>query len=624
MYRISVPVDNSMLKTSGRDRIAEEVEKMEAERVFLSMECYAIDKQKQEKAFSELADNAAYFHKKGYEVGAWICAFMFREPNSYQHMVTLGGSSAGACPTDENFIAFAADYLKQIARSGVDLIMFDDDFRLGWLGNGPACFCPNHLAAINRITGETHTREELQELVFAGGKNRYRDAWLQANGDSMRHFSERMRQAVDEVNPAVRLGFCACMSSWDVDGNDAGELTRILAGNTKPFLRLNGAPYWAKCRSRGNSLQDLVELERMESSWTRDGEIELMAEGDVNPRPRQTTPANYLEGFDTAMRAAGCTDGILKYAIDYYANADYETGYVKRHVRNLPLYREIDRYFGGKRHVGVRVWESMKKVADFVVPTVANPETDPEFLLFSGGARTLAHNTVPTTYEGTGVTGILFDEAARHVGEEAFSKGLILDIAAAEILTERGYDVGIAKFGKSVPSGSFERFVHDNNHILTWNAPMCEITLREGAEVLSDSETSVGTLPVSYRYENAKGQRFLVINMQSRYTSEPASTVFKHYARSRQYAEMAEWLGGEKLPAYVYGNPALYIQCKEGDGALAVGLWNFWPDDVLDPVVELAKPYSQIEFIHCTGRLDGDRVYLSDIAPFGFAGFEVK
>ena len=81
----------------------------------------------------------------------------------------------------------------------------------------------------------------------------------------------------------------------------------------------------------------------MESSWTKAGDIEILAEGDAFPRPRTRCPASYLEGFDTAIRASGCTDGILKYGIDYFSNTDYETGYAAFHrrlslIRNIPIY----------------------------------------------------------------------------------------------------------------------------------------------------------------------------------------------------------------------------------------------------------------------------------------------
>ncbi len=113
----------------------------------------------------------------------------------------------------------------------------------------------------------------------------------------------------------------------------------------------------------------------------------------------------------------------------------------------------------------------------------------------------------------------------------------------------------------------------------------------------------------------------MVLNINTRFGSD---NVLKHYARSRQYAEQIKWLSGQKLPAYAYGNPALYMQCKQDESGMAVGLWNFFADTAIEPVIELGKEYSKIEFINCDGRLEGDKVYLSDIQPFGFVAFEVK
>lgn len=126
---------------------------------------------------------------------------------------------------------------------------------------------------------------------------------------------------------------------------------------------------------------------------------------------------------------------------------------------------------------------------------------------------------------------------------------------------------------------------------------------------------------MSYRYENSDGNRFLVLNVNTRSGS---SNVLKHYARSKQYSENIPWLSGNKLPAYVYGNPALYIISKKNDSSMAVGLWNFFADTAIDPIVELDSEYSGIEFLNTNGKLDGNKVYLNDIPPFGFAGFEIK
>ena len=100
--------------------------------------------------------------------------------------------------------------------------------------------------------------------------------------------------------------------------------------------------------------------------------------------------------------------------------------------------------------------------------------------------------------------------------------------------------------------------------------------------------------------------------------------MLKHYERGRQIAEHALWLSGQKLPAYVYGHPSLYMQTKEKDGAMAVGLWNFFADTAIEPVVALGKAYTDIQFINCNGRLENDKVYLEDILPYAFVGFEVR
>ena len=81
------------------------------------------------------------------------------------------------CPTDENFVRFATDYVKDMAKCGVSIIQFDDDFRYGFLSDSPACLCDGHIAEINRITGENSTREELEKYITSGGKNKFCDAY---------------------------------------------------------------------------------------------------------------------------------------------------------------------------------------------------------------------------------------------------------------------------------------------------------------------------------------------------------------------------------------------------------------------------------------------------------------
>lgn len=629
MYKISVPVMNSNVKRSNRERLLKEIKRFNAERIFLALDTYEMDYDKRKEVLEELADNCRFFKENGFEVGAWIWTFWVNNNTEFRNMRSIEGIEIEnfMCPTDEKFVEFSVDYISDVAKCGVDIIQFDDDFRYGFLSNTPACLCDKHIEIINSITGENCTREEIYNNIISGGKNKIRDAYLKVNGDSLRSFASAVRTAVDKVNPQIRVGSCACMSSWDIDGTNAYELAKILAGDTKPFVRLAGAPYWAVNKSWGNNLQDVIELERMESSWTRHDDIEIFAEGDAYPRPRINCPASYLEGFDTAIRVSGCTDGILKYGIDYTSNADYETGYAKFHQRNKETYKNINRLFANKTNVGVRVYEAMEKIADMVMPTKVNDEVKIDHLFFSRAARTLSCNSIPTVYEGDGVCGMVFDENARNLPLSALKNGLILDIAAAEILTERGIDVGLEKIisklevnNNSIVVNMEEHFLNNDNNISLLGDTVYDIVINKNAEILSDTQTTVGKTPISYRYENANGERFLVFNINTR---ADTTNMLRHYARGRQIADNIPWLSGKKLPAYVYGHPSLYMQCKKNEKSMSVGLWNFFADTAIDPIIELDKNYSSITFSDCSGELLEDKVSLSDIPPFGFVSFEV-
>ena len=631
MYKIAVPIYNANFKRSDREKLLKELKRFDANRVFLGIDTYNTDENKKKEFFDTVVDNCKFLKENGYEVGAWYWTFWVNNNTKFTNMRSIKGEEIKnfMCPTDEEFVKFASDYIMEMAKCGFDLIQFDDDFRYGFLADSPACLCDNHIKIINDITGENSTREELEKHILTGSKNKFRDAYLKANGDAFRNFAAAMRKSVDKINPNIRLGYCACMTNWDIDGTDAYEIAKILAGNTKPFVRLIGAPYWAVNKSWNNELADVIELERMESAWTRHSDIEILAEGDVYPRPRIDCPASYLEGFDTAIRASGCTDGIIKYGLDYTSNADYEKGYAAFHERNKPIYKQIEKIFSDKKSCGVRVYESMKKVSDMVMPTKVNTNVDIQDLFFSKAARTLSSCSIPTVYEGEGVCGIVFDENARNLPLLALNKGLILDIAAAEILEERGIDVGLKDIGEALGDGSDslikgmeEHFISDNNYISIKGATYYDISLKENAQILSDIETYEGKIPLSYRYENENGNRFLVLNVNTRVNY---SSMLKHYARSRQYAENIPWLSGENLPAYIYGNPSLYVQCKKSSNEMAVGLWNFFADSVLEPKIVLDKEYKTFDCKNYSGTLEGNVLKLNkEIPPYGFVFFTVK
>lgn len=623
MYKVSVPIMNFNVERAGREALAEEIKKFGASRVWLAMRAYHDDEKQRERDFRMLRENTAYFKAQGFEVGAWYWSFMVPGEHNYTKMVSLDGKPVNfICPFDKDFLKLAVRHITDVAESGVDMIQFDDDFRFSLLGAEPCCVCDHHIKRINEKTGDSLTREELCEKILLGEDNKYRQAWVEANGESLVGFAKEMRDAVDKVNPKIRIGVCSCTSSWDIDGGRTKEIDRILAGENKPFRRLIMAPYWAASREWGNKLQNVIELERMESLCC-DDDVEVIGEGDPYPRPRTNCPASYLEIFDTALRADGGFDGILKYGLDYYSTAEYEKGYALRHIKNKDLYAQIDKYFGDKELCGVRIYENPDKItgSNFEEKGVMNG------LFFTPSAHILSENSIPTIWSGEGVFNMALGDNIKIMPEEEMKKGVIIDAKAARILIENGVDVGCEFLtDKHEVNGITERFEKQKeyvNHLQKIYA--YDVSVKEGADVLSnlfeDEECLGKPHPAVYIYTNDKGYKFFVFtfNFKSQKRRD-----YCFYARSREIADGIKALTGNSLPAYSCGNPDLYIMTKKKSGAMAVGLWNCFADIIYDAVVELDKEYSEVSFINCGGRLEGDRVYIEEIPAFGIAGFEVK
>lgn len=624
MYLINIPINcDKFHRTANKQLILDELKAFDVDRVMLNFETtldghvVLYDENDYQRQIDRMREACAFFQQHGYEVGAWFWGLQFDEQFAFTTIKTLNGKNVDrfACPTDASFLKKIQQCLIDVARTGVDIILLNDDLRFGaWGGFG--CLCGNHFRMICDEFGEQIAEEELAELITSGGKNKYRDAFLKANRRSLENYAIKMREAVDTVNPNIRLGFCACMTSWDIDG-DAFKLARLFAGRTKPILRLIGAPYWSTNRKEKNRLQNIIELERMEASWNPYPEIELIAEGDVYPRPRLNCAANYLEGFDTALRASGALDGILRICMDYVSNVGYESGYLKKYIKNKPIYADIKKYFEGKKHTGIRIYESQNKVSVIQNPNALGGKSDMEEVFYSVAARVLAASAIPTVYDGLGVTGIVFGENAYALEEESLSNGLIIDLLAAKILTDRGIDVGIDRFGEAIPI-KFQYFGGDDNYIIAQNCFAFDVKIKPDAEIISYGAKTLENpnIPFCYRYQNGNRQKFLVFNCEG----GVCENLLKHPANAEIIAKSAEWLSGQRLPAYCCGNPNLYMQCKEDEDSTVIGLWNFFEDEALDPVVHLDRTYASVKFFGGTGSLCGDIVKLDNIPPFGFCG----
>ncbi len=620
MYNVTVPLMVSAIYRSDLEALAKEIKKFDAKRVLLSLEPFKTE-EKRKKELEKLKDYTAFFKEKGFEVGAWFWVFWHEKSDNFIKLRSVSGNDCEIfmCPSDKEYRSFLGEEIKKVAECGIDLILFDDDFRFTYLSDGICCACENHLSEISKRLGETVTGELLEKKLLYGGENKYRDAFLAVNGYFMEVFAKEMREALDSVNPNIRMGRCCCMGSWDIDGADPIKIGRILAGNTKPFVRLIGAPYWAVDKSYGCRMQDVIEFERMVKSWTVAEDFEIVVEGDAYPRPRFTCPSSFLEGFDTAIRADGNFDGIMKYGMDYCSSVNYEKGYAVRHQKNKPLYKAIEDNFKGKT-LGIRLYEVPQKYYKTEIPKAIAGSHKVMGGMFSMAARMLAANAIPTTYYDDGICGMAFGENARHLPETAFKNGLILDYTAAKILTEKGIDVGIKSFGEEIICNT-EYFISQKEYANVIEAHAYKAELKVNVQIDSEFLKDNEKIPASYYYENESGQKFFVFLFETHYVPD---FVWRNYTRGKQIANAVKLLSGKKLPAVCHNNPDLYIMCKADGKRLSIGFWNFCADEIIEPVVELSQEYKTTEYINCNGSINGNKIVLSDIAPYGFAGIVLE
>ena len=633
---ISVPLMNGLSTAENRPKYVRLLQEAGAGRVFLYLyDCFG-----EEEELSEiqktLRENISFFEAAGFEVGVWINSLSQGGPIAHEmrnrigdftHICGLGGGEDNdtLCPLDIRFLTSYKSVIRMVSEAGAKIIMFDDDLRLSM--HGPVmigCACPLHLAEFNHraqkegLAEHEYTREELATFLLVGKSTPLRSVWLDLMGDTMKDFCTAMRKTVDEVDPTIRMGHCACLSTWDTDGVDSFTLARILAGNTKPFLRFIGAPYWTDGRPYGTAmgLSSIVDLERMQAAWRDEyaPDIEIMSEGDVYPRPRYKVPSSYLEAFHQALTADRFPD-ILKYMLDYYHDPDYETGYIRRHSAAKNLRDNISEAFQDTAPAGVYVFETMRKLAD--MDCTGYVEWPLSYRLMPSAVNFTEAMGVPVSFIRSPFTkvAVIAGENAKYASDNLCRMPLVLDAKAALILTDRGFDIGL-RTSVQMNKPESERFSDGRAIPVDTDGRFYRLTAVK--EAAADSYYSDGS-PAVYRYERSDGGPVIVYAFDFD-TVSMSSVMIRNYCRQEQFFRL--------LPVQLIQmkkEPGAYLITRKTDDKLVVGIWNFGTDMLLPESILLDGVYRSVSGIGTTKAaldLDGESVILEDmIPPYCFAGF---
>ncbi len=633
MYNTYVPLFNYSVTPDTRDVYLKQFKEAKINNILLVISGFGDDPETDKTTASKLRTNIEFFKSHGIDAGVWIGTTIGHggvlasgsdyKPtlSQYTQMVNLAGQVQNnvCCPYDKNFRDRISQHVANIATCGTKLILLDDDFRINPHSSEVCCACDLHLARFRELCGENISREDIKHLVFEQKANKYRKAWLKAQGESLELLATDIRTAVDKTAPDVRVGVCLTAGSFGLDGTEPIKLATLLAGKTKPFLRLSSAPYHSILANK--TMPNVLELARMYAHFCKDGGFDIISEGDVYPRPRYNIPASILEMFDAALKIDGQHTGILKYIVDYNANPEFETSYLARHTKNLKIMDEITEMFKGKAILGVNVTGKRDVLADADLE-LGTGKYYPAAL----GGTMLAMSSIPTIYGDGGICRTVFGEDARHVDLDLIKQGCVIDGIAAKILTDRGFDVGL---------NSDITFVCKKAPYLTDKTENGKVFITQSdiryaeAEISNKADTVLKLYfddevkPLAYTYENKNGAKFLVYLFDA--NKFLGNTGFyNNYLQQQVLKEGIEWISGKKLPAFIEKCPHLYIMCKGDSNKMAVALFNFFADSVDEPVIKLDKKYTNIRFINCNGKLEGDTVTLSSpIYAYTFAAFEV-
>jgi len=616
--KVMVPYETANLPHENLQDLEERLKQLDAEEILLIVgEHFATV----DEYIPILGKYIPLLEKTGVSVMAWIVptisGYGLNFTGHSERVKNIHGETTQRfCPLYDEHVDYYCECVKKIVACGVKRIMLEDDLRMHSPVDYFQCFCDKHLELYSEFLGETVTIEKMREELQKSEPSKYRDAWIYGSQVALERFAKKVRAAVDEVNPEVEIVFDCGPCLWGGDGTNPIPIAEILAGTHRKEMRLIGAPYWQRIfRHILTNMISVVDYTRHQAyECKKYGDITVIAEGDVFPRPRYACPAAYLEIFHTILLADGNFDKISKYALDYSSSVNYEKGYALEQERNSKLYTEIERIFKGKTAQGVHLVEPFD-LPHFTHKLNERPE---QATPFSPSREILNANSIPAVFE-PGSVNLIFGENARTVDLELLKYGSILDIEAAMILAERGVDTGLVSCEQTelkplnINSPSYEDYFDYGEKTTVYKLPQVyHLELKEEAQVRSEFSFYRKNYVASYTYENADGERFLVLAFDTS-KCNPPSDLFRNYCRQKQLTESYEWLGGKALAAKCIGHPDLYLMVKTDEESMAIGMWNYCADKIYQPEIELREGYSSAEFINCEGKVEGNKVVIDSI-----------
>lgn len=549
----------------------------------------------------------------------------------FQRITTPDGTAKNSfCPLDPDFKDYIRQAVATVAATRPAFLLVDDDVRLSHGDFG--CFCPLHLAELNRVAAGQFTRESLMQTLRredAEGR-RLAAAWERVRLSSLASLAQEIRTAIDAVDPDLPCGFCA---SGEISATV--PLARILAGRNPPFIRIHNSWY---LENDGRGLMDRVYWMAAQLEYYREVP-ELLSESDTYPQNRYCTPARALDGQMTLSLLYGTTGA--KLWVTRLREYEPDSGLAYREVLqgNVKRYAELRRLYPAVR------WDEPATPLPGQPASIWNPANlGKQRFVKNWTAGVVGHLGIPcrvtsgaaadaTTLMLTGPEVAFFTDAEL---KSFLSRGLLLDGPAAAQLGKRGFAefVGVNADSPAGWRASFERMgEHPTNGKSSGKLINIAALLPGSAVRLTPRGPGVQTLSSLYRspsylsaeaelvgagltlFENQLGGRVAV------FAAAVGFTPFMNEVRREQLIHVLGWLNRGPLPVVVVSDVDVYarhgvLDPAEGGGELLC-VFNLNMDALPELRLRVGRPG-----IKEISRLEGDGTWRK-LAWQPASGFEL-
>ncbi len=492
------------------------------------------------------------------------------------------------CPMGGPFQEYLRKAFTAIAKTGPDFIMVDDDFRL--LHGRGGCFCPLHIAEINRRTGRGETRESLSLLLARPGAASSEEAIVfdSLQQDSMVQAAGVIRQAVDAVDPEIPISFCTCVG--DVRHADA-VASALAAKGQQRVVRINNGRYLEP--GQRNFAARMVHTAFQRAALAP--ETLVLAEPDTCPHNRYSMGAQALHGHYAGSILEGC--GGAKHWLTRTRFFEPGSGIAYRNilVKHRGFYEELYRqvrtmtaegiasvalpqtpYFNGipARHDGV------SSVATWGGDLLGRMGIPANFVKNPAG---------PVMMKGGEVEPFADEELARFL-----KQGMILDGKAAWALCKRGFERELGVRAEPWPGArvSQEHWLAENLMLpagtVYYRLAPADANVNVAANLMrlpwSESGEPQALGPAVACFENHLGGRIVIFAGTPEVYNGFAAFSFLNETRKRQLISLMEYVNRGPLSFYYPGDAELYLKTgKTADGAFLVSVFNLG----LDPLEAL-------------------------------------